>query len=748
MQLVIAAITIRLKQRLKTICVFLLLLHGAFTCVHAQLQGKPKLDSLFAALHQHKREDSTKANLLIEISGTYYDICLQHQDDITQQTDSILSYARQAIQLAYKLDFKKGLVTAFNIAGNGYYLRADSTSGLDNYRRALAINAQINDKEKEAALLGNIGNLYKITLNYPEALAYYHKALIIYEPMNKKERVVWVLRGIGSVYVSMGQSSKAYVYFEKALSLYMELGDKRNAADMYLLTGNILMNEKKYEESLKKYNASIQILKALKDEKGLAAVYANVAVEYQLMADYPAAIKYYDTSYSLAKKLKDKGSELLYLKDMGHLIMTAPQHVLANLGISPAKRYRTALDYEKRAMDIAVTNKYDEGKLTIWEYMTQAYEKLGDYKSAYTSLVAAVNLRDSLQKLDQQGDVAKKEAQYIYDKKEAAARAAQEKKDALTRLEIQKQKTVRNGLIGGAVLLLLLAMILYNNNRRKQKDKQKIEKAYADLKATQQQLIHSEKMASLGELTAGIAHEIQNPLNFVNNFSELNVELIDEMKAELAAGNTDLANEIADDVKDNSGKINDHGKRADAIVKGMLQHSRSSTGQKEPTDINALCDEYLRLAYHGLRARDKSFNSKFTTDFSPAIRKINVVPQDIGRVILNLLTNAFYAVNEKKQHLAGKAGEMPYDSEVTIKTVAVNFSGIPGIEINISDNGSGIPQPVIEKIFQPFFTTKPSGQGTGLGLSMSYDIIKTAGGELNVQSKEGEGTTFTIYLPL
>ena len=273
-----------------------------------------------------------------------------------------------------------------------------------------------------------------------------------------------------------------------------------------------------------------------------------------------------------------------------------------------------------------------------------------------------------------------------------------------------------------------------------------------NLKATQSQLIQSEKMASLGELTAGIAHEIQNPLNFVNNFSEVNKELVDELKSELATGNVQTANEIADDIKDNSEKINHHGKRADAIVKGMLQHSRSSSGVKEPIGINALCDEYLRLAYHaclagrqGLRAKDpqdavhKDFNATMKTDFDESIGNINVVPQDMGRVILNLINNAFYAVDEKKKQQANG-----YEPTVTVSTKRNNGK----VEIKVADNGKGIPQKVLDKIFQPFFTTKPTGQGTGLGLSLSYDIVKAHGGEIRVNTIENEGTEFIILLPI
>jgi signal transduction histidine kinase/coenzyme F420-reducing hydrogenase delta subunit len=269
--------------------------------------------------------------------------------------------------------------------------------------------------------------------------------------------------------------------------------------------------------------------------------------------------------------------------------------------------------------------------------------------------------------------------------------------------------------------------------------KEQIEKTLVDLKQTQIQLIQSEKMASLGELTAGIAHEIQNPLNFVNNFSEVNTELIEEMNEELKKGNLQEAVAIAANVKENQEKINTHGRRADAIVKGMLQHSRASTGKKELTDINALADEYLRLSYHGLRAKDKSFNATIETHFDETIGNINIIPQDIGRVLLNLFTNAFYAVTEKKK----QAGE-GYKPTVTLSTKKLNGK----IEMRVADNGGGIPQKVLDKIFQPFFTTKPTGQGTGLGLSLAYDIIKSHGGELKVETKEGEGAQFIIQLPV
>ncbi|HTQ63705.1 MAG TPA: ATP-binding protein [Puia sp.] len=280
--------------------------------------------------------------------------------------------------------------------------------------------------------------------------------------------------------------------------------------------------------------------------------------------------------------------------------------------------------------------------------------------------------------------------------------------------------------------------------------KRQVDKTLVDLRQAQAQLVQSEKMASLGELTAGIAHEIQNPLNFVNNFSDVNSELLKEMKNEIDKGNFNEARLIADDIIDNEEKIIHHGKRADSIVKGMLQHSRSSTGQKEPTDINALADEYLRLSYHGLRAKDGSFNAIMKTDFDPSIGKINIVPQDIGRVLLNIFNNAFYAVSEKKKSTPRPTeGGVSYEPCITVITKAVKPpSGGSGVLISVQDNGNGIPQKILDKIFQPFFTTKPSGQGTGLGLSLSYDIIKAHGGEIKIETSEGNGSEFKILLPL
>jgi len=280
----------------------------------------------------------------------------------------------------------------------------------------------------------------------------------------------------------------------------------------------------------------------------------------------------------------------------------------------------------------------------------------------------------------------------------------------------------------------------YEDFKKLEEAKQKIEEAYTELEATQDQLVHAEKMASLGELTAGIAHEIQNPLNFVNNFADVNKELIEELREAVANNDQEEVTAILGSLLDNEAKIIHHGKRAEQIVKSMLQHSRGSTGEKQLADINLLCDEYLRLAYHGFRARDKSFNADFKTGFDPQLPKVRVVPQEIGRVLLNLINNAFYAVDQKS-----KSARIGYKPQVSLSTFLHNDK----IAIKIEDNGPGIPKHIQDKIFQPFFTTKATGEGTGLGLSLSYDIVtKGHGGDIQMNSKAEEGTEFNIYLPI
>ena len=394
--------------------------------------------------------------------------------------------------------------------------------------------------------------------------------------------------------------------------------------------------------------------------------------------------------------------------------------------------------YAKKGYQIAQTASFNKWVFQTSVLLSGIYEKT-NISESLNYLKLAMAAKDSMINLQ-------KMSQY-YSSEFSEDMRQQKLQQTLEQSQLKYKNRLRLYILfAGLLILLMVAVGLWRRNiyRKKsisllQKQKEEIQSTLTQLKSTQAQLIQSEKMASLGELTAGIAHEIQNPLNFVNNFSEVNKELLAEMKDEIDKGNLDEVKALANDVIDNEQKINHHGKRADAIVKGMLQHSRSSSGKKEPTDINALCDEYLRLSYHGLRAKDKSFNATMKTDFDTAMEKINIIPQDVGRVILNLFTNAFYSVTEKKKLNIGG-----YEPTVSVSTKKTGGKA----EVRIKDNGMGVPQKVMDKIFQPFFTTKPTGQGTGLGLSLSYDIIKAHGGELKAETKEGEYAEFIIILPI
>ncbi len=416
-----------------------------------------------------------------------------------------------------------------------------------------------------------------------------------------------------------------------------------------------------------------------------------------------------------------------------------------------------ALDAYKNAELIAkeISANYELEK--IYKGLAYIYGGTHDYGNAYKYQLLLTNIKDTLYNAETDKRLAFLQFNFEIQKKQAQIDLLTKDK-ALKDSDLKTQAIVRNSLIAVLLMVILIVFVLFRSYRIKDKtnallaaQKKELESALADLKNTQKQLVHSEKMASLGELTAGIAHEIQNPLNFVNNFSELNKEMIVEMKEEIDNGNHEEVKLLAGSIEENEEKINHHGKRADAIVKNMLLHSRKNAGQSEPVDINALCDEYLRLSFHGLRGKDKIFNADFKTDFDKNIHTIKIVQHDIGRVLLNLFNNAFYAVTEK-----AKTADESYKPIVSVTTKKIKnsfndnsnaYTG-DGIEIIIEDNGAGIPQNITDKIFQPFFTTKPAGQGTGLGLSMSYDIItKEHNGTIKVKSIAGEGTAFTIWLP-
>ncbi|MGC4101124.1 sensor histidine kinase [Ferruginibacter sp.] len=531
--------------------------------------------------------------------------------------------------------------------------------------------------------------LMRETQNTEQEIFHYKEARRIASEISHPIRQMLASMNLGRSYMTINKLDSAMMYEKEAEQMNLQSNFRKYLGQIYLTLGNIYFEKHDLSQTLENYYKSMEVSKKENNLNGLNNSYFFLA-KYYLAAENKDSALYYS---------------MLSLK------------TIQQLGVVRWFRVNLGTVYENVYLSYKMGNQTD----SILKYQgLTLIVKDSLYKARIKNLsdFQAVTLNEQLRLQNVEKD------------------------------KINYQNKVKTYFfLGGIAVLLLLAIIFYRNNRQKQKANIVLQKTLGDLKATQSQLIQSEKMASLGELTAGIAHEIQNPLNFVNNFSEVSNELIDELQEERgkpqAARDESLQDDILNDIKQNLEKINHHGKRADAIVKGMLQHSRSSSGTKEPTDINALADEYLRLAYHGLRAKDKSFNATLKTDFDNSIGNIHIIPQDIGRVLLNLITNAFYAVGEKKKLIADNQQlSATYDPTVSVSTKKMHDI----IEIRVSDNGTGIPQNIVDKIFQPFFTTKPTGQGTGLGLSLAYDIVKAHGGTLKIETKEGEGTTFLILL--
>ena len=509
------------------------------------------------------------------------------------------------------------------------------------------------------------------------------------------------------------------IHFSEARRIAVEINSPARSVLGSLNLGRIYLETGKLDSALFYENQAEEIARKSGREKYLSGILLYKAMIYLQKGDTTRALGYFYEGLRSGAAQNNLDGLVRGYRDL------ARYYVMKHNRDSSLYYAMKQLDISKRLGGVSAFG-YHIG--VSYESLYLVYQLRNQFDSAYKYLALAQRTNDSI---NQAKIVSLAEFQKLTLNEQKRLQNAEKEK------VVYQNKVRTYFLLAGIGVLLLLAIIFYRNNRQKHKAKIRIEQAYENLKATQQQLIQSEKMASLGELTAGIAHEIQNPLNFVNNFSEVNKELIAELKAEIKKANTDEINAIANDIAANEEKIIHHGRRADAIVKGMLQHSRTSSGQKEPTDINALADEYVRLAFHGLKAKDRSFNATLKTDFDNNVGKVNIIPQDIGRVVLNLINNAFYAVDEKKKlNLNG------YEPTVSVSTKKNNGK----VEISVKDNGKGIPQKVLDKIFQPFFTTKPTGQGTGLGLSLSYDIVKAHGGEIKVNTKEGEGSEFIIQL--
>jgi signal transduction histidine kinase len=613
--------------------------------------------------------------------------------------------------------------------------------------KMLVITKKLNLQLEEVVALGEMGYALLNMGNYPRSLQSLLTGISIAENPNSEKNILPVqfpatddftdrsvparlqrltklariLQYAGILYANSGNYAKTLYYCKAAVPLAEQSNNLRVLSITYTTLGRTYLSLKKQDSALScLQNAYDYAIKA-DYKRYVGSILLNMGRVYMAMGKQQAAKEYFQ------KGLIESAAHDYFRG------VVASNLILADIYKQSGKA-DSSLYYIQNGLTVAYSLNAPDLLLRSYTALADFYKKGGNSDSTvkYQSLIIKIN--DSL--------FNSKQVQQFQNIDFDAQQQQQEIQAAKKEYQNRLQKYL---LLGGLAVILLVVVFLWRSNRHRQKSNailqrqnKEIEIAMTNLKATQSQLIQSEKMASLGELTAGIAHEIQNPLNFVNNFSEVNKELLVEMNEEIEKGNFNEVKAISKDVIDNEAKINHHGKRADAIVKGMLLHSRSSNGVKEPININALTDEYLRLAYHGLQAKDKSFNAALKTEYDATIGSIPGIPQDIGRVMLNLINNAFYAVTEKKKQIGDG-----YEPVISVSTKKVNNK----VEIRVKDNGNGIPQKVLDKIFQPFFTSKPTGQGTGLGLSLSYDIVKAHGGEIKVETKESEGAEFKVELP-
>ncbi len=598
--------------------------------------------------------------------------------------DSALYYAEEIIDLSKKTSYPQG-------EAMGLLCKSQALDVLANYPEALKAayeSLEISEGLDAHSLYMTgwsydvIGHLHAITGNNQEGILLLHKAIDLLKRSGEGQTQLYYTQfSMAFSMLLTNQIDSAFYYIDKGNELRVDIRVKRNSIP-WLITGNV----------------------------------------YESSGDIPKAVSYFREGLKISEKFNTPFFSAIFLNGLASTLVKQGQR-------------DSAIYYAKKSLSLSQKYRYKLFEINVCGILAYGiYDGVNsDSAIKYMKMMIAANDEAFSPLRSQQFQ----QVRFDVEKRE------KDQEDATK----QFQSTIRlYGTIIALIFSLVVALIFWRNNRQKKKanmlltdQKGKLESALEELKTTQAQLIQSEKMASLGELTAGIAHEIQNPLNFVSNFSEVNKELLEEMREEIGQGNLNDLRPIVNNVIENHDKIDHHSKRAAAIVKGMLLHSRNGSGQKELTEINVLADEYLRLSYHGLRARDRTFNATLQTNFDKNAGRLNIVPQDIGRVILNLLTNAFYAVSEKKK-------QQPEGYEPTVRLDTKRTAG--KVEIRVTDNGNGIPKEIMNKIFQPFFTTKPAGQGTGLGLSLAYEIItKGYGGDLKIETEESKFTTFIITLP-
>ncbi|WP_460914723.1 tetratricopeptide repeat protein [Spirosoma areae] len=720
------------------------------------LAQTPKIDSLNRLLAK-ATTDTARVNRSLDIASELFAI----------NYDSCLTLALRTQAVARRIAYPIGEAKALMQVGRAYTFKGNFAQARQALSRAEAIFSAQNETGRLGRVYLNYGVLY-LKQNQPDSAAlFFRKAIPLAQRSKDSELLQGLYINLSTVYKNLTNYPQSLAYLQKALQMAQQRQDLKNQAGIYLNIGGVLLETGDTVRSERNTFSALRFAEQAGNPYIEMLASNNLARVYETMKQYTRAYQYYLRSASIAKQTGATGPYATYLMSAAWMLSQQKQYgpaealnrramaiadslqqpyiiydVYTTMGsiFTEQGKYALALPYFERAFrSLGRIKLYDRKLAIVYANLALCYEKTGQYQKALSAFRRSTTLNDSLRNQENVRKVTEQTLTFEFAKTQAVARAREQAAESASRV---RQWALGGGLVV-ALLLMAMAYIGYRSkqraNIRLQAQKEQIEQALTQLKTTQTQLIQKEKMASLGELTAGIAHEIQNPLNFVNNFSEVSTELVDELREEALAARTDDVLTIAEDLSQNLRKIHHHGGRASAIVRGMLEHSRSGTGEKHSTDLNALADEYLKIAFHGQRIKEKDFNAKLVTDFSSGLDKVNVMPQELGRVLLNLYNNAFYAVKERQ-----KQGESDYQPTVTVTTSMTKTR----VEIRVSDNGTGMSKSVQQKIFQPFFTTKPTGEGTGLGLSLAYDIItKGHGGTLTVESRQDEETEFVITLP-
>ncbi|SFB58244.1 tetratricopeptide repeat-containing sensor histidine kinase [Algoriphagus aquimarinus] len=718
-------------NRFLTINKYFFLLLISFSLLNESEAQTSRADSLLSSIRESK-DDSLKVN-------QYLDLGLEL---LGSEITEAIQYIDKGIQLSTEINYKKGLADGYNAKGRAYSQLGDFQEAILSFQEALKFFREIQDETGEANILSNLGSIYFKMGNNTKALELHFESLKISEQLDNKLRIGTSLNNIGTVYSSNPNTiNEALTNFKKSLEVFEEIDMEIGMAITAMNIGEVYFMESKYDSATYYHEVALAFCDGTIDATFPLTQLGEIN---SILGNFPKAYEFHNRAIEISEK-----SEAKFELTQSLIGMAKTQKLQQN--------FEGAIRSLEKAEILAIETDAKKELVEIYQNMAESHAQIGDYRAAYENELNVKSVKENIAKTSTEKMIQQLQFEFQLDKKEAEIEILQ-KDTELKNAAVFNQKIIIIASLVALIMFVIISIYLYRNNLGKQKanrllqfQKEEIrsqreiaESAYDKLLSTQALLIQSEKMASLGELTAGIAHEIQNPLNFVNNFSELSAELVEEMNEELENGDLEEAKAIGKDLKANLFKINSHGKRADAIVKGMLEHSRTNKGEKAPTDLNALLDEFVRLSYHGLRAKKKSFNSDFKLDLDPQLQKASVVASDIGRVILNLVNNAFYAVDVKAKSAPDSNRAEGFKPMVIISSKRIENR----VEISVKDNGNGIPDSVKDKIFQPFFTTKPAGSGTGLGLSLSYDIVKAHGGHIEVNSTEGLGSEFTITLPI